>query len=168
MSGMVDDRLVDDRKWMSLALKLAAQAARSGEVPIGAVVVQESTLVGQAHNQPVGSHDPTAHAEILALRQAGLRVGNYRLAQCRIYVTLEPCLMCVGAMIHARLERLVYGAADAKVGAAGLVQTLAERHALNHKLKVTSGVMDAEAATMLRQYFRERRAHPASAQQDSS
>jgi len=124
---------------------------------MGALVVVDDKVIGQGFNQPMASQDPTAHAEIVALRQACRQAGNYRLPGATVYVTLEPCLMCVGAMVHARIARLVYGASDAKVGAVGLAAELADRHALNHRFQVTGGVMGDEAGAMLRDYFKTRR-----------
>jgi tRNA(adenine34) deaminase len=124
---------------------------------MGAVVVVDGKVVGQGFNQPLGAQDPTAHAEIIALRQACRQRGNYRLPGATVYATLEPCLMCVGAMVHARIARLVYGAADPKVGAVRLAAELADRHALNHRFAVTGGVLGEEAGDLLREYFKTRR-----------
>lgn len=146
-----------DARWMRQALDLAERAAAAGEVPVGAVLVRGDEAVGEGWNQPVSGHDPTAHAEILALRDAGRRLGNYRLLDTTLYVTLEPCVMCAGAMIHARVARVVYGATDPKTGAAGSVfDTLVhERH--NHRITVQGGVLAEEAAGQLRDFFRARR-----------
>ena len=135
----------------------ARLAAAAGEVPIGAVVVHQGQVIGSGHNHPVGRHDPAAHAEILALRRAGRHLANYRLTGATLYVTLEPCLMCVGAMVHARIEALVYGAPDPKVGALRLAGELAGRNALNHRFSVTGGILGQEAAALLQDYFRNRR-----------
>jgi tRNA(adenine34) deaminase len=147
----------DHGAWMEMALDQARLAAAAGEIPIGAVVVSGGQVIGIGHNHPLGLNDPSAHAEILALRQAGQQQNNYRLSGATLYVTLEPCLMCVGAMVHARLETLVYGAADPKVGAVKLAGELAERHALNHRFEVIGDVLGDEAADLLRSYFRSRR-----------
>lgn len=146
-----------DARWMRQALELARRAAAAGEVPVGAVLVLGDEVVGEGWNQPVSGHDPTAHAEMLALREAGRRLGNYRLPDTTLYVTLEPCAMCAGAMIHARVARVVYAATDPKTGAAGSVfDTLVdERH--NHRIAVQGGVMAGEAAGQLRDFFRARR-----------
>lgn len=147
----------DDPDYMARALTLARAAGEMGEVPVGAVLVKDGVVVGEGHNHPLGSRDPTAHAEILALRDAGQRLGNYRLPGTVLYVTLEPCCMCVGALIHARVQRVVFGAFDAKTGALGGALDLAAHGSHNHRLQVLGGVMEREAAEMLRAFFRERR-----------
>ena len=147
----------DDPDYMARALTLARAAGEMGEVPVGAVLVKDGVVVGEGHNHPLGSRDPTAHAEILALRDAGQRLGNYRLPGTVLYVTLEPCCMCVGALIHARVQRVVFGAFDAKTGALGGALDLAAHGRHNHRLQVLGGVMEREAAEMLRAFFRERR-----------
>ncbi|MCZ6747213.1 MAG: tRNA adenosine(34) deaminase TadA [Acidobacteria bacterium] len=146
-----------DQDMMAQALALARQGAEAGEVPMGAVVVVRGEVIGQGFNKPLGAQDPTAHAEIVALRQACRQAGNYRLPGATVYVTLEPCLMCVGAMVHARISRLVYGAADPKVGAVRLAAELADRRALNHRFAVTGGVLGDEAGALLQDYFKIRR-----------
>jgi tRNA(adenine34) deaminase len=143
---------------MRAALELARQAAEAGEVPVGAVVVRDGTIVGRGYNQPVGSHDPTAHAEILALRDAARQLGNYRLGECDLYVTLEPCAMCSGAIMHARIRRLVFGAADPKTGACGSVVDLFGHGKLNHHARVTAGLLAPESAALLQGFFAARRA----------
>lgn len=142
---------------MKRALELAREAGAVGEVPVGAVLVREGEVLGEGWNRPVRTSDPTAHAEIVALRDAASRIGNYRLVGATLYVTLEPCVMCAGAIIHARVERVVYGAPDPKTGAAGSVfdTLMSDRH--NHRLDVTGGVMADEAGAILRHFFRERR-----------
>jgi len=152
----------DDEHWMREALRLAGMAAEAGEVPVGAVVVRDAEVVGRGYNRPLQSHDPTAHAEILAVRDAATRLGNYRLDGCTLYVTLEPCAMCSGAMLHARLARVVYGAADPKTGAAGSVTDLFAQTALNHQTRVSGGVLAEEGGALLKAFFRERRTnlHP--------
>jgi tRNA(adenine34) deaminase len=148
-----------DRALMMQALDCAREAYRRGEVPVGAVLLEAAgTVVARAANAPIASHDPTAHAEILALRAAGRALGNYRLPDCSLYVTLEPCAMCVGALLHARIERLVFGAPDPKTGACGSVFDLAASPKHNHRMNVTGGVLTEESAALLRRFFAERRA----------
>jgi tRNA(adenine34) deaminase len=142
---------------MHEALALAVEAARAGEVPVGAVVVLDDVIVGRGRNCPIASHDPTAHGEVVALRDAAARVGSYRLLGATLYVTLEPCMMCVGAMIHARIETLVYAAPEPKAGAVESTQRAHEHAALNHKMTVISGVLAAESRDLLQAFFRERR-----------
>jgi tRNA(adenine34) deaminase len=146
-----------DERFMREALAQAQLALAAGEVPVGAVVVHGDTIVGRGHNAPVSAHDPTAHAEIRAVRQAAQSLGNYRLDGCELYVTLEPCAMCSSAMLHARLARVVYAAADTKTGAAGSVMDLFAQSRLNHQTTVTAGVLAAECASLLTTFFRERR-----------
>src|SRR5882724_8884681 len=131
----------DDVAFMRQALALAQQAEAAGEIPVGAVLIQDGQVIGSGWNQPIGSHDPTAHAEVMALRAAGQHADNYRLAGTTLYVTLEPCAMCAGAMVHARVERLVYGAGDPKTGAAGSVFDLVRSDKLNHRMQVEGGVL---------------------------
>ena len=151
------NRIQDDPDFMIRALALARAAGEVGEVPVGAVLVKDGIVVGEGHNHPLSTHDPTAHAEILALRDAGRRLGNYRLPGTTLYVTLEPCCMCVGALIHARVERVVFGAFDPKTGALGGALDLAAHGSHNHRLRVQGGVREQEAADLLRAFFRERR-----------
>ena len=146
-----------DLEAMLEALAEARLAAVAGEVPIGAVVVREGEIVARGQNRVLRDLDPTAHAEIVALRAAAEAVGNYRLMGCTLYVTLEPCAMCAGAMIHARLDRLVYAASDPKAGAAGSVLGVVNHAQLNHQMVVESGILGDEAAELLRSFFRERR-----------
>lgn len=146
-----------DLDFMRLALEQASAAAAAGEVPVGAVVVRDGQVIASGHNQPVGAADPTAHAEIVALRRAAQVLDNYRLDGCELYVTLEPCAMCSGAMLHARLKRVVYGAADPKTGAAGSVTDLFGQRALNHQTQVQGGVLAQECGAMLAEFFRTRR-----------
>jgi tRNA(adenine34) deaminase len=143
----------DDAAWMALALAQARLAAEAGEVPVGAVVVRDGAVVASGHNAPIGSHDPTAHAEIMALRKAAAVQGNYRLDGCELFVTLEPCAMCVGAMLHARLARVVFGASDPKTGAAGSVLNLFAQQQLNHQTHLQGGVMAADCAAVLQTFF---------------
>jgi tRNA(adenine34) deaminase len=146
-----------DSEFMQLALDQARHAWTLGEVPVGAVVVKDGEVIAVGYNQPIGRHDPTAHAEIVALRAAAEKIGNYRLPGCELYVTLEPCVMCSGAMMHARLARVVYAAQDPKTGAAGSVVNLFAQEQLNHHTEVLGGVMADEASAMLRGFFAERR-----------
>jgi tRNA(adenine34) deaminase len=157
--GLMTGTLADpDGAWMEQALDAAREAGAGGEVPIGAVVVAASgELLARAANAPIAGHDPTAHAEILALRAAGRALGNYRLPGCTLYVTLEPCAMCVGALVHARIARVVYGAADPKAGACGSVFDLADGTKLNHRIEVTGGVRAEQSAALLREFFAARR-----------
>jgi len=142
---------------MRAALELAAQAAAAGEVPVGAVVVKDGEIIGRGYNHPIAAHDPTAHAEIIALRDAAQHLGNYRLGGCDLYVSLEPCVMCAGAILHARIARLVYGAPDPKTGACGSVSNPFSERRLNHQTVVSGGLLQAESAAMLQQFFALRR-----------
>ena len=142
---------------MQAALEEARAAAAAGEIPIGAVAVIGGEIVARGQNRVLRDVDPTAHAEIVAMRTAATAIGNYRLVDCELFVTLEPCAMCAGAMIHARLERLIYGAADTKAGAAGSVLEVLNHPRLNHQMTVTAGVLAAECGELLRGFFRERR-----------
>ena len=146
-----------DEGFMRQALAQAQLAAAAGEVPVGAVVVCDGQVIAVGRNTPIGAHDPTAHAEIIALRAAALALGNYRLPHCELYVTLEPCAMCSGAMLHARLKRVVFGAPDPKTGAAGSVLNLFEQAQLNHQTALCGGVLAAEAADTLKTFFSQRR-----------
>jgi tRNA(adenine34) deaminase len=148
---------VRDAVYMRRALELARHAEEAGEVPVGALVVLNDEIIGEGWNQPIVSHDPTAHAEIVALRAAAARVRNYRLSDAELYVTLEPCAMCAGAMVHARIARVVYGATDPKSGAAGSVFNLLESSTLNHRAQVIRGVLAEECGEMLRKFFAARR-----------
>jgi len=149
--------------YMRLALEQAQQAWGLGEVPVGAVVVKDGEVIAVGCNQPIGKHDPTAHAEIVALRAAAEKLGNYRLPGCELYVTLEPCVMCSGAMMHARLARVVFGASDPKTGACGSVLNLFEQEQLNHHTEIVGGVMADECGAMLKDFFAARRAAAAAA-----
>jgi tRNA(adenine34) deaminase len=142
---------------MAFALDEARRAALAGEVPVGAIVVRDGVVVGAGHNQPIASHDPTAHAEIVAIRAAAASSKSYRLNDAVLYVTLEPCVMCVGAMLHARIARLVYGARDEKAGALGSVYDIGRDGRLNHRIEVVGGVMEAECRALLRDFFKVRR-----------
>jgi tRNA(adenine34) deaminase len=143
--------------FMREALALAREGGAAGEVPVGAVIVRDGEIIGRGRNGPISAHDPTAHAEILALREAAARVGNYRLPGCTLYVTLEPCVMCVGAFMHARIERVVYGTTEPKAGAMESTQRAHEHPALNHRVAVISGVLAAECREVLQNFFRLRR-----------
>jgi tRNA(adenine34) deaminase len=149
-----------DELWMEEALREALRAQAAGEVPVGAVVVLEGRVVGRGANQNLLGPDPTAHAEIVALRQAAARLGNHRLLGCALFVTLEPCAMCAGAMVHARLQRLVYGADDPRAGAVRSVLQVVNHPRLNHQMEVTSGVLAGRCAGLLQAFFRGRRAEP--------
>jgi len=146
-----------DEQFMREALALAKHAAETGEVPVGAVLVREGAVVGRGYNRPVSGKDPTAHAEVMALRDAAEQIGNYRLGECELYVTLEPCAMCAGAIMHARVKRVVYGASDPKSGACGSVVNLFAENRLNHHATVVGGVMAEEAARLLQEFFAARR-----------
>ncbi|MFW2405316.1 MAG: tRNA adenosine(34) deaminase TadA [Gammaproteobacteria bacterium] len=146
-----------DERWMRRALELAAVAAELGEVPVGAVLVRGDEVLAEGWNCPIGESDPTAHAEIRALRAAGQAVGNYRLLDTTLYVTMEPCPMCAGALVHARVSRLVFGAPDPRAGAAGTIFDLVRFPALNHQLEVSGGVLADECRGVLQAFFRARR-----------
>lgn len=148
---------MQDVDYMREALSLAAQAAQAGEVPVGAVVVKDGVIVGRGSNAPISRHDPSAHAEIAALRDAAQHFGNYRLVDCELFVTLEPCAMCVGAMFHARVARVVFGASDPKTGAAGSVLNLFDEARLNHHARVQGGVLGEECGHLLSDFFAQRR-----------
>jgi len=149
--------MITDRAAMEIALAEARKAAEAGEVPIGAVAVHEGAIIGFGQNRVLRDSDPTAHAEVIAMREAALALRNHRLTGVTLYVTLEPCAMCAGAMIHARLDRLVYAAADPKAGAAGSVLSVLNHPKLNHQMQVEQGTLAEEAAELLRSFFRERR-----------
>ncbi len=142
---------------MRLALREAKRAAREQEVPVGAAVVRDGRVLARAHNRPIRLHDPTAHAEILALRRAAHKLGNYRLTRCDLYVTIEPCAMCAGAIVQARVRRAVFGATDPKAGASGSALKVLNHPKLNHQVEVVAGVLAEECAALLRQFFRARR-----------
>ncbi len=146
-----------DERYMRMALREAERGAREGEVPVGALVVKDGKLLARAHNRPIHLHDPSAHAEILALRRAARKEGNYRLEGCDLYVTIEPCSMCAGAIVQARLRRAVFGARDPKAGAGGSILNVLNHPGLNHRCEVVSGVLADDCAAVLRQFFRARR-----------
>jgi tRNA(adenine34) deaminase len=147
-----------DADYMRVALELAGSAQAAGEVPVGAVVVMDGEIVGRGFNAPISRHDPSAHAEMLALRDAAQHLGNYRLVGCELFVTLEPCLMCAGAIMHARIARVVYGASDPKTGACGSVLNAFDDPRLNHHTSVESGVLAGECSALLSNFFALRRA----------
>ena len=142
---------------MRAALEQALEAGRRGEVPVGAVVVVDGEMVGAGFNQPIGGQDPTAHAEIVAMREAAKRLGNYRLMGATLYVTIEPCQMCVGAMVHARVARVVYGTREPKAGAIESAMRAHEHPALNHRITATGGVLEEECRAVIQEFFREKR-----------
>jgi tRNA(adenine34) deaminase len=146
-----------DELWMEEALREAQRALAMGEVPVGAIIVRDRRVVGRGCNQPIASNDPTSHAEILALREAGEVVENYRLLDCDLYVTVEPCAMCAGAITHARIRRLIYGAPDVKAGAVESVLQVLNHPRLNHQVEVTSGVLAARCMDLVQSFFREKR-----------
>jgi tRNA(adenine34) deaminase len=147
-----------DERFMRIALELASQACQRGEVPVGAVVVLDGAVIGEGFNQPISANDPTAHAEIVAMRQAAARLENYRLTGAELYVTIEPCQMCVGAMVHARIARVVYGAPEPRAGAIESAMRAHEHPALNHRMEAVGGVLEGESRTLIQDFFRERRA----------
>jgi len=150
--------MTQDAKWMQRAFELAEKAKSQDEVPVGAVIVYENKIIGEGWNQPISSSDPTAHAEIMALRDAGNNIGNYRLPETTMYVTLEPCAMCAGALVHARIEKLVYATADLKTGACGSVFNLLQSEELNHKVDIEQGIMENESRSLIQMFFKEKRA----------
>ena len=149
--------MTDDEKWMSLAIKQAIKAEKVGEVPIGAVLVRDGLLISKAHNQPITKNDATAHAEIQLLRKAGKKLENYRLINTTLYVTLEPCAMCFGAIIHARIKRIVYGAYDSKTGVCGSSKDLSKANFFKHKISITGGVLEKKCSQLLYTFFKTRR-----------
>ena len=147
-----------DELWMQQALRAAQRALEAGEIPIGAVVVHEGKIVGRGFNRNIADSDPTAHAEVVALREAGAAIGNHRLGDCDLFVTIEPCPMCAGALVHARIRRLVYGADDPKAGAVHSVMQVVNHPSANHKIEVRGGVLAGKCAELLQDFFRARRA----------
>ncbi len=148
----------NDEYWMRYAMTLATRAQENNEVPVGAVLVHDGKVIAEGWNHPIGDHDPTAHAEMMALRNGGKALENYRLLDTTLYVTLEPCTMCAGAMIHSRISRLVYGARDAKTGAAGSLLDILHHPGMNHRIVVEGGVLAEACANQLSEFFRQRRA----------
>jgi tRNA(adenine34) deaminase len=157
MTSANPGRSATDTDWMRRAIALGLDAAAAGEVPVGALLVREGAVLGEGWNRPIGTHDPTAHAEVVALRAAGATAGDYRLAGSTLYVTLEPCIMCSAALIHARVERVVFGAWDPKAGGAGSVLDVFRAPRLNHRVDVFGGVLAEECAQLLQRFFAERR-----------
>jgi len=147
----------NDEKWMRIAIEEANLAMDNNEVPVGAVLVKNDMLIAQAHNKPITKNDPTAHAEIQLLRKAGEQQKNYRLPESTLYVTLEPCTMCFGAMVHARIDRIVYGASDPKTGVCGSRMNHNEENFFNHKIYITSGILEKESSELLKLFFKSRR-----------
>ena len=152
---------VNDEEFMRAALELAREAQRAGELPVGAVVAAEGRVIGRGRNSPIARTDPTAHAEILALREAAAAIGNYRLEGATVYVTLEPCVMCAGALVAARVERLVFGTRDLRFGGVRSKFRIADSELLNHRVEVVEGVLDVECLKLLQEFFRDRRSGPA-------
>ncbi len=148
---------VAHEEWMQAALELAGEAAAHDEVPVGAIVVRDNQIVGRGYNQPIGRHDPTAHAEIMALRDAASTLGNYRLPGCTLVVTVEPCTMCAGALVHARIEQLIFGAREPRAGAVCSSTRVFENPGLNHKVAVVEGVLEEECKALMSAFFQERR-----------
>ena len=148
---------MSDEQYMDLALAEALKAESAGEVPVGAIVVADGAVVGRGFNQPISTNDPTAHAEMVALREAARTIGNYRLSTVTMYCTVEPCVMCAGAMIHARIARLVFGAPDPKAGSAGSIYNVLTDPRLNHRVEVLSGIRQSECASLLQDFFARRR-----------
>ena len=157
-TNLLKNQLEMDHKWMTYALSLADKAESLGEIPVGAVLVKQDKVVAEGWNLSIVNHDASAHAEIMAIQAAGKNIQNYRLIDCTLYVTLEPCPMCAGALVHARIKRLVYGAGDYKTGAAGSVFNLVQNHKLNHQVEVTSGILAEQCASKISAFFKHRRA----------
>ena len=159
LDGSCDPKLAADEHWMRAAIDEARRAEAAGEVPVGAIVVRQGVVIGRGSNAPIGGHDPTAHAEIGAMRDAARSIGNYRLTGCELFVTLEPCAMCAGAMFHARIARVVFGASDPKTGVCGSVVDLFAERRLNHHASVRPGVLGDECGALLSAFFVRRRAN---------
>jgi tRNA(adenine34) deaminase len=149
--------MIEDEKWMSFALEEARKAEKEGEVPVGAILVKDDLVIARAHNKPISSNDPTAHAEIQLIRTAGEELKNYRLTGTSLFVTLEPCAMCLGAIMHARIKRVVYGAHDPKTGVCGSSENFMEASCFNHKIDLASGVLENESKQLLKSFFNSRR-----------
>ena len=150
-------QIENDKKWMQHAIELAEHAESIGEVPVGAVIVKDNKIISEGWNQPITSNDPTAHAEVIALRAASQAVENYRLVDTTLYVTLEPCAMCAGALIHARVKRVVFGATDPRTGAAGSMFNILNTSKLNHTIEIEQGVLENECAQLLKEFFKKKR-----------
>ena len=149
--------MIEDEKWMSFALEQARKAEKEGEVPVGAILVKGDLVIARAHNKPISSNDPTAHAEIQLIRTASEELKNYRLPETTLFVTLEPCAMCLGAIMHARIKRVVYGAHDLKTGVCGSSENFMEASCFNHKIDLASGVLENESKQLLKNFFNSRR-----------
>ena len=149
--------MIEDEKWMSFALEQARKAEKEGEVPVGAILVKGDLVIARAHNKPISSNDPTAHAEIQLIRTASEELKNYRLPETTLFVTLEPCAMCLGAIMHARIKRVVYGAHDPKTGVCGSSENFMEASCFNHKIDLASGVLENESKQLLKNFFKSRR-----------
>ena len=149
--------MIEDEKWMSFALEQARKAEKEGEVPVGAILVKDDLIIARAHNKPISTNDPTAHAEIQLLRAAGEELKNYRLPGTTLFVTLEPCAMCLGAIMHARIKRVVFGAHDPKTGVCGSSENFMEASCFNHKIDLASGVLENESKQLLKSFFNSRR-----------
>ena len=157
-SGLPASEIVEsDIRFMTRAIELAREAESAGEVPVGAVVVKDGAIIAEGWNRPISTHDPSAHAEMIAMRAAAHTIGNYRLLDTTLYVTLEPCAMCAGAMVHARVKRLVYAAPDPRAGATGSVFNIVQHPALNHRVAVTGGILADDCSSLLRAFFTSRR-----------
>ena len=146
-----------DEEWMQYALQLAKKSEESDEVPVGAIVIHKNKIIGEGWNQPISSNNPTAHAEIMALQDAGEKIGNYRLLDSTMYVTLEPCVMCAGALVHARIAKLVYAVDDQKTGACGSVFNMVQAEELNHNIEIKKGVLEKECQALIKNFFKEKR-----------
>ena len=146
-----------DEEWMQYALQLAKKSEQRDEVPVGAIIVYKNKIIGEGWNQPISSNNPTAHAEIMALQDAGEKIGNYRLLDSTMYVTLEPCVMCAGAMVHARIAKLVYAVDDQKTGACGSVFNMIQAEELNHNTEIKKGVLEKECQALIKNFFKEKR-----------
>tara|TARA_B110000008_G_C16875919_1_gene526805 strand:+ start:51 stop:521 length:471 start_codon:yes stop_codon:yes gene_type:complete len=149
--------MTNDEKWMKIAIDEAKLAENKGEIPVGSIIVQNNQIIAKSHNSPISKNDPTAHAEILALRSAGKKLNNYRLPKTTLYVTLEPCAMCLGAIIHARVDRIVFGASDPKSGVCGSSANLTSEKFFNHKILVSKGILKNECKEILQSFFKSRR-----------
>tara|TARA_Y100000590_G_scaffold425044_1_gene532612 strand:- start:770 stop:1231 length:462 start_codon:yes stop_codon:yes gene_type:complete len=149
--------MITDEEWMQQAFQLAKKSEGRGEVPVGAIIVYQNEIIGKGWNQPILLHDPTAHAEIIALREAGRKMHNYRLLESTMYVTLEPCAMCAGAIVQARISRLVYAVEDKKTGACGSVFNIVQTEELNHSVEITKGILERECQTLIKNFFKEKR-----------
>ena len=149
--------MIIDEEWMQYALQLAKKSEERDEVPVGAIIVYKNKIIGEGWNQPISSNNPTAHAEIMALQDAGEKIGNYRLLDSTMYVTLEPCVMCAGAMVHARIAKLVYAVDDQKTGACGSVFNMIQAEELNHNTEIKKGVLEKECQALIKNFFKEKR-----------